>query len=799
MTKGILRVPKGTLTGLVSMLQSHFPGYVVETYDPHKPDYRLSFQKKVDSYYQAFEYLLSAYPRPTTDPHFSDTAIKTHIAQCRHVYNFNANTAMRVSELQKELKTFTTSLIDMIHLLWNKSGEDATELLNEAEQYVLMLQGRPELVTLTPMGTVQVDKALPPYEAETLEELRQIKAENCPKTPHWFQELSEPSLHFIQSYFCNLPSDVTDLASDFKTFRTEWKKIKLNAINLRNDLQQIAEYVLPLPVWFLKLPLHQQKMVSALATEEESEIDARLQQFKKMLAREEYKDTFAQIRRLPQWYWILPEHQQYLLEYALKSNERLEDIFSFICSRHRSLPMLPNYSVHSSYVLDKDGNLHDLYGAKYRGSHVVPRDGVGKWPDEVMRLYTSRNLTRATAQATAEQFILIQTLVSPIHLPWINISRWLPDGDLKHIADAEMEQHPSAPRITRTNHPFNTAKIVLYTVASDPYIRALVAAMEARQKSIPQLKPLLESYKAVLNSGMGSTNIFDYYGRELFLSSLEQLMFNVTKDYSFGSCVSGKDRKAIETIHTDAMCRYMHDYGVWPEITDVGQDRINFVNLFADIYLSRHHQERSGQNAPGSEGIKTPYKYLPADIAAEIIKRLNHDKALVYEDRLATNNEVRKVSTGSPQFSKEQLVCNLVAAELGETKCTTLYDTLFILFNDMTQFIPPLEEKKKSWGAIFFSSERSVPTGIIEIKKLMDDSRAGPNNIVRLAGILKIILSRPMQDISRTEATKSVYELRQLIEAPASQHEELVKKLTNDWTKLFEKSKQPKKGTELVL
>ena len=81
----------------------------------------------------------------------------------------------------------------------------------------------------------------------------------------------------------------------------------------------------------------------------------------------------------------------------------------------------------------------------------------------------------------------------------------------------------------------------------------------------------------------------------------------------------------------------------------------------------------------------------------------------------------------------------------------------------------------------------------------MDDPRAGPTNIVRMAGIMKIILSRPVQDSSRTEATKSVYELRQLIDAPALKHQELVNKLTTDLTKLFEKNKQSKKVTELSL
>lgn len=802
MTKGILRVPQGTLPKLLSALELHFPDYVVEEYSK-KPDYSMSYAKKVESYCHAFEYLLNAYPRPETKPHFSNEAIKSYINWCRTAYQ--AKTKSTVSALQKELKKFATSLIDLTRLLWNETDEEATSLLNEAEQYALMLRGRPNLATLIPMNlgekgqyVVQFDKTLAPYDAQILQELAQIKVERYPKTPAWFRELADPGTHFIQAYFCNLQSGVTDLPKDLDDFLSHWNDIKLKMLNIISDLEQIAEKILPLPTWFLELPKHHQEMMATLATSySPHEIDKKLAQFKKMLARQEYKDTYEQISKLPQWYWVLSRHQQHFLEYALDRNERIEDVVSFLCSRHRTLPMPANFAAHSLHILDEQGALHGLYSEKYRASHIATRDGISlNWPQSVLRRHFLGNLVKVMSHARSGQLALLQTLISPIGsecVPFLDLSSLIPDYKLHKMARAAVEEHSQLPSLVQTNHPFNAAKLILYTTAKNPDVINFLEAVSAYSKKAPGLSELLERYIAILNSGPGSTNIFDYVGRELFLSSLEQLMILEIDGYSFGSCVSGKDRKAIESIHTDAMYLYKAKYGYWPKFEDTEQNRANFVAIVAELYLSRHHHEHAGQNAPGSEGIKTPANYFPADIAKAINKRLAFSSELSYlacDDLLATNNELRKISTGSPLLPRDTLLCKLIAAELGEQKCTQLYDALFLVFNDMSQFIT--EEKRQYWSYFFSSSEPGVPKGIQAIKTLMDDPSAGFNNVARMAGILEIITTRPEQDLSRTEATRSVYELRRVLSF--NSHELKLEKIADDliteWKKLFDNIKK---------
>lgn len=233
--------------------------------------------------------------------------------------------------------------------------------------------------------------------------------------------------------------------------------------------------------------------------------------------------------------------------------------------------------------------------------------------------------------------------------------------------------------------------------------------------------------------------------------------------YINGSCVSGKDRKAIEIIHTDAMLIYKERYeNKWPSFCELDPSkRKNFVNIVVSLYLSRHQQELAGQNAPGSEGIKTPDTYFPKDICDEIQRRLG-DKILQYDDRLASDNEVKTILTKhSGILSKEnKLKADLISLQLGEEDCTELYSHLFNLIDRIYQ------ESIKSKGSQsnFFKKyvpliDSQLPTGIKLIKKLMHDNlEAGNNNIQRLAKIIEIVLNRPSNDDSRSPETTFIYE-----------------------------------------
>ncbi len=323
------------------------------------------------------------------------------------------------------------------------------------------------------------------------------------------------------------------------------------------------------------------------------------------------------------------------------------------------------------------------------------------------------------------------------------------------------------------------------------------ARLLALQKQLPKfhakkndIGELIAEYTSVLNSSMGSATVFDYQGRELFLSSLEQLIILNKKGYPYGSCVSGKDRKAIELIHTDSMLIYKARYGVWPTFTDGELARKRFVTIVADLYLSRHQHELAGQNAPGSDGIKTPKWYLPKDICSEINRRLGDEHGLRHDDRLATDNEVKHIFITHSEVITPELELNtrLICKQLGEPLCRAIYDALYKLIDQARLFEVPTRTKVAR--SLLFLDSSTLPEGIEAIRALMHNELAGDNNIQRLAKIISIVLQRPLND-KRKNATVSVYDgIRGLCKVTPDhglvEHSALIIKV---WTELFENAK----------
>lgn len=116
----------------------------------------------------------------------------------------------------------------------------------------------------------------------------------------------------------------------------------------------------------------------------------------------------------------------------------------------------------------------------------------------------------------------------------------------------------------------------------------------------------------------------------LFTSSLEQIIVETCMGVAYGSCKSGKDRKAMEIIHTDAFLVYYDIYKKLPQCNDDADDRGNFVNIFVDLYFAYHHHEVANHNSPGAYGIKDMHGsfiggILPSDIAEEINRRSENE------------------------------------------------------------------------------------------------------------------------------------------------------------------------------
>lgn len=810
MGKGIvLRVPHGTELSreLIQALETRFPGYTLETYH-EKPDYRRSFVRRVSSLQKGFNFLLDALPLQSS--FLTKETLREYIDECKTAA---CDAKDSTDDLHKELEKYTAKLIEAIALVWGTSIKEAIELLNEAEQYDLMKNGRPDLATLMPMKVgedisyvIQLDESLPPHYGQFIDELKQIKAKKYPKTPPWLYGLKE----YQQAYFCNLDRKIsshTEVVHDFNNFLISWSSIKRKALSLKTDLQQIANNSSPLPSWFNDLSPHLQEMMRILAADP-ANLDEKLKQFKKLLISDSFKnecaDSVAYISSLPQWYWVLPHHQQFFLEHALKGVDKVEDAVPFLSSRHRTLPLPANYAAHSLLGISHDGKvIRELSKKRYRSSHIATRDGL-EWPEAVQRRHSDANLAKVMEHAQPEQLAILQTLISPIHAvdyvpTWITdyLPTLPPDLELYKLARAAVERRAKIQSIQQNNHPYNLAKRLYYTQSNDKDSLNLLAVAKKYVSSTPGLQTLLDQYKSVLESKAGSATVFDYAGRELFLSSLEQLIILAIGGYSYGSCVSGKDRKAIELIHTDAMLLYKELYGNWP-IFDESQakDRIRFVSLVADLYMSRHQQEHAGHNAPGSEGIKTPEWYLPEDIATEIKKRLNNEHALKDDDRAATDNEVKNIFIGGHKKAKEYLLpkdtlqCRLAARQLGKTNCNRLYDALYPFINEKSLFAPV---ESSSWSAMFFSdASPTTPDGIQQIFDLMVSPSSGKDNVVRLEKILQIVLERPEADETRSVATNSVYgRLRSLLKPKeAGTFAESVERTVEEWTGLFNKSKE---------
>ncbi|VEG91742.1 Dot/Icm T4SS effector PI-3-phosphatase SidP [Legionella spiritensis] len=297
------------------------------------------------------------------------------------------------------------------------------------------------------------------------------------------------------------------------------------------------------------------------------------------------------------------------------------------------------------------------------------------------------------------------------------------------------------------------------------------------QTKMTDLVMLCKEYENVLNSGWGTGTIWDYCGRELFLSSLESLIITHTKDtelarseegISFGSCVSGKDRKSIELIHTAAMFRYKKAYGRWPSFGDTGSYRANFVDIVATLYVSGHFQEHAGQNAPGSNGTKTPDLYWPADIAKAICAKLKNERALERDDMLATYNEVSRIGKMKAAVKVGYASSAVAVLRYTEEQQQRIIDLLTAIVKQ-----PKYWHKKTSVKTGLFYS---APTGIAEIDGILTDETGKPNSEI-LTNIFHAVFNRPVQSWFRDSDTQELYNLIKKLSDPRSNPGEVLDEL----------------------
>lgn len=405
----------------------------------------------------------------------------------------------------------------------------------------------------------------------------------------------------------------------------------------------------------------------------------------------------------PDWYEKLEPIEQRFLRLVLKGAKTPADIENIVVnfsSRLRTLPGAANFRNHS-FVL-YDASLTRLTGGERCASSMISSRDIQNQPQAIRDFHASQNLKQIIDQCIEDKIIdelndsdvqegdhkvikvpvLVQTLVSPSLPEFLQpdyklvkdksraINGFAYNKEEQQTVLNQLGQRVSITlkielEIQSTNHSLNLANRWDFTAPASDSSKTFIEGVNSfiennpRHESIYDIQLLLAEYSKIL--GMGSllhANYYDKNRRELYLSSLEQLIIVRENGIAYGSCVSAKDRKALEFMHTDAMELYHHFYGTWPSYVDVSEsERAKFVDIFSHLYLTRHHHRSAALNAPGSEGIKTPSMYLPEDICAAI-----EGKYLIYQteaegnalslvdDANASINELRSIVIKSASY-----------------------------------------------------------------------------------------------------------------------------------------------------
>lgn len=837
MVQPILRIKKGMNLSekMAKSLSTLLPNYKTEYFDD-KSDDKQSINERIDSLYKAFLFVLDSYPADLGQNLVSKKTWQDFALKRKKLCKLENKSFVN---MYKELEKFTAVMVESLTLYLPSGGKEKKELineaietLNEAEEFHLLSIERPDVATIIPNPEdpdkfiLQIDKATSSNYAKFTAELDLIRQQNFPKTPVWLQE--RPM--YQQTFFCNLGEEIKSLEklkNDYQQFLKTWFAEKSKSPNWDSILKQIYNETGPAPDWYNKLKPCYKSLVKELSATPAT-CDANLDKLKVFLHQPNLNidvNFFSQVSKIHEWYWVLPLRQQYFLEHVIKG--KFDELGSlnislYAPSRMRRLAWLSNLRKHLTYVITNEGRLELLGGADRNGSaHAVSRETLDK-SQLVQKYIATANFEQITSALTpiqnteamsdTSQWLLMQTLISDLrildYVPTV-VDDWvkekLPDNALAHILRIVIYGSKYKDNVFQHNHALNgIANYCEPTLPDNPDSMALIKAIASYCKNNNELQILVTEYNRVLEITAGYTQLSDN-GRELFLSSLEQLMFFQLGGSVHGTCMSGKDREALLLIHIDAMLHYKNIYGAWPSFGAPQEsiERKNFVKLIAQLYLTRHQHVMSSLNAPGAAGIKTVHWYFPDDMV-QAIKNLTDPEVLTRHDVLATTNEVKKIGKVTDNFyPANKLRCHLVAMEIGEKTCTELYTNLYAILNERDKFASVSKPGHTNKWLNFFNKYLNKPqtTGFDKVFKRLDGSNADQKNVDVLSDLCALILTHcgndsPKKDNVDAESTDFATDLYLSVENlinPAQSGANLAARVDSantKWLDLFDTSKK---------
>jgi len=536
---------------------------------PKNIDQLKSYQQRMDSLHQAMLFVLETIPLPENNQELKE-AIRKHLDYCLTQKN-DLDSKLHAGQYQDVLFKYKNALLSTLQEYWKLSDAGSglkheTEILNKAEQYVIMSNGRDDLVTLSLLESyshehyvVQTDRQLHPCTQETLDELLRIKNSDISLTPTWFKELptSYPAQVFLHNLDASESKSFATIKSALITWSRKWELINKNtsAGLLQQNLEVIKNNdTSQFPDWFKQwTPAEQAGLKDILRRG--NNITKAISDFPQLIdqwTKEKDNNTINNLQdpqKLPFWYLKLAEHEQLMLKAVLRKHPTVEDAVSSIPSRLREIPGLPNFGRHTLEVVDKELQAVEAYPPLYRSSHPVPRDELGK-SGNIATMQAVRNLQRVLSFAAGKKMVSIQTLISPVKI----LSPALPDYALNQLRKETLRNEASKwvnIKIHSGNHPLNYAKYVQYTSANDGPCNSFLtdakehlkpASMEAQIASIDTKRPevLLELAQSTL-SYLGQFKDWQAHAK---LESLTRKIIPVLKNHTADQ---------IEVFVTDAI------------------------------------------------------------------------------------------------------------------------------------------------------------------------------------------------------------------------------------------------------
>lgn len=536
----------------------------------------------------------------------------------------------------------------------------AIEILNTAEQYLIMKNGAPNLATLSkcPQSsylTLQTDNRLPPFIKSSLEELQCIKDNPLPpELLVWFNTLPVE----FQDFLMQQPINYAELFLALTMMEGDLRK----PLSLEERIKKSAPIIKPL-----------------LQNIPEASLNTIFSEIKKKLTVIGNKDL-SSFHKLPAWYIKHAKTTTFLHSFFLSAvlNEISPEEIPFIPARNTWLAGASNFAAHKTYLLDERArklpNQKAIINAlppSWRNTHFASKSIEDK--NATFYLERKFDLFNTLVQESVNEGnpipytqITFITLISP--------SRFTPLGNLKHdykvhrlFSDFLQEkentlflQNNRPVPISFTNHPIN---LMNYILPEHKGCEPMEKILEKLSKNMtPLFQAIFIQYKKYRQLSQAAY-LLNAHAPQLCLSVYESLMTLLLQECSLHldkenqqrallviTCMSGKDRTGVVELGITAEAIYISLYNQ-PCDHDNPVERDKLAEIFAHLYLTRHMQGHASQSAPGANGFKYALQYLPADFSKKILELSGNPEYMALDNSIAGLNEVKTMTSKSIDMS----------------------------------------------------------------------------------------------------------------------------------------------------